>query len=271
MSFFRQFPKTVYDFQSDGIDTQVVDLFRSVKVQNLYSDDLSIYTYYNINNGERPDILSNTLYGTPEYYWTFFVVNDKLKSGLSEWPMSAGEFDAYMDQEYAGTVIQTYPQLGLAANGVSILYTNSLAGPDMFHPGDRVQGVRSGANGFVVSTDVQLSQLLLRDVTDGSGGAFFKENGTENLVYYTGTNDRSVTIAKVFSHRDAPHHYEDADGLITYTSLSINEGVSPSRVLTTVSNYEYEMQLNDERANLRIVRPEAIYNFAKTFRELINA
>ena len=42
-------------------------------------------------------------------------------------------------------------------------------------------------------------------------------------------------------------------------------------VLTTVSNYEYEMQLNDERANLRIVRPEAIYDFAKTFRELINA
>ena len=253
MPFFRQFPKTVYDFQSDGIDTQVVDLFRSVKVRNLYSDDLSIYTYYNINNGDRPDILSNTLYGTPEYYWTFFVVNDKLKSGLSEWPMSAGEFDAYMDQEYAGTVIQTYP----------IGAKNSLAG--MFSPPDRVQGVISGANGYVVSTDVQLSQLLLRDVAGGP----FLVNEAEDLRKY-GDSSKAVAIAKVFSHRDAPHHYEDANGLIAYTGLSINEGLTLP-TLTTVSNYEYEMQLNDERANLRIVRPEAIYDFAKTFRELINA
>ena len=254
MPFFRQFPKTVYDFQSDGIDTQVVDLFRSVKVRNLYSDDLSIYTYYNINNGDRPDILSNTLYGTPEYYWTFFVVNDKLKSGLSEWPMSAGEFDAYMDQEYAGTVIQTYPRGAI----------NSLAG--MFSPPDRVQGVISGANGYVVSTDVQLSQLLLRDVAGGP----FLVNEAEDLRKYYENSGKAVAIAKVFSHRDAPHHYEDANGLITYTGLSINEELTLP-TLTTVSNYEYEMQLNDERANLRIVRPEAIYDFAKTFRELINA
>jgi len=274
MSFFQQFPKAVYDFQSNGIDTRIVDLFRFVKVQDLYSDDLSIYTYQQINNGERPDILSNTLYGTPEYYWTFFVVNDQLKSGLSAWPMSSGEFDAYMDEEYSGTVIQTYPTVVNLPTGTE--YRNSLAGTvegasGTFFVGDMVTGMDSGATGYVVSVDVQLSQILLRNIN----GTF----NSEELIR-SGDESASVQIGEIYVHRDAPHHYEDSEGNILYSNRSIDETIDPvtgvgtnilNPALTIISNYEYEMQLNDERANLRIVRPEAIYNFAKTFRELINA
>lgn len=256
MSFFRQFPKTVYDFQDNGIDTKIVDLFRFVKVNDAYLDDMSLYTYYQISNGERPDIVSNRLYGTPEYYWTFFVVNEQLKTGLSGWPMSSAEFDAYLDEEYSGTVIETWPYKN---------YQNASIGT--YTLGEEVHGSVSGASGYVVSKDVQMSQLLLRDV----GGTFLTD-GNETL--FGETSQSNVGIAKVYLHRDAPHHYEDSDGNIVYNQLFINESAThedPVQSLNAITNYEYEMQLNDERSNLRIVRPEAVYNFAKKFRELINA
>ena len=57
MSFFRQFPKIQYDFQNNGIDTRIIDIFRFVKADDRYLDDLSTYAFYQIQNGDRPDIV----------------------------------------------------------------------------------------------------------------------------------------------------------------------------------------------------------------------
>jgi len=111
MAFFKQFPKTQYDFNSLNIGTTITDIFRYIKIDKTLFDDISTYQYYNIQSGDRPDIVSNILYGTPEYYWTFFLCNDDLKNGLSSWPMSQSEFETYMDTEYSGIVIQTAPQI----------------------------------------------------------------------------------------------------------------------------------------------------------------
>lgn len=256
MSFFRQFPKTAYDFEDNGIDTKIVDLFRFVKINDAYLDDLSLYTYYQVSNGERPDVVSNKLYGSPEYYWTFFIANEQLKTGLSGWPMSSGEFDSYLEDEYSGTVIETWPYRNYQGASVGT-----------YAIGEQVHGSLSGASGYVVSKDAQMSQVLLRDV-DGT----FRSNSNETL--YGETSASNVGIARVYLHRDAPHHFEDSDGNIVYNQRFINESPTsedPTQSLSTITNYEYEMQLNDERGNIRIVRPEAVYAFAKKFRELINA
>ena len=41
--------------------------------------------------------------------------------------------------------------------------------------------------------------------------------------------------------------------------------------LTAVSNYAYELDLNEKRANIRVVRAEEIYRFAQRFKQLLNA
>ena len=50
MSFFKQFPKTNYSFQSNQ-PTSIVDLFRHVDVNNRLASDISSYTYYEIEEG----------------------------------------------------------------------------------------------------------------------------------------------------------------------------------------------------------------------------
>ena len=100
MSFFRKFPLTSYDFPGDGSLTKIVDLFRNVEADFNKLDNSIAYSYYNIPDGARPDTASQLIYQTPDYYWTFFVVNDALNAGISAWPMSTQNFENYITQEY---------------------------------------------------------------------------------------------------------------------------------------------------------------------------
>ena len=88
MAFFRQFPKVAYDFNRQGVINNMVDIYRSVRPLQNFVDNTSAYTYYEIRNGERPDIVSRNLYGNQNFYWTLFIINDFLHDGLQAWPMS---------------------------------------------------------------------------------------------------------------------------------------------------------------------------------------
>tara|TARA_B110000196_G_scaffold317342_1_gene330319 strand:+ start:146 stop:1186 length:1041 start_codon:yes stop_codon:yes gene_type:complete len=98
--FFKQFPKTSYSIENDAIRTEVTDYFRYVDVIDKFAYDLYSYQNVDIIDGERPDNLSQRLYGTPDYYWTFFIVNDDLKNGLSSWPKSASELSKHTTNQF---------------------------------------------------------------------------------------------------------------------------------------------------------------------------
>ena len=61
MSFFSQFPKVKYDISANGIKTDLTDMFRHVDVKEGFIDDIGTYTWFEIMEGERPDIVSNRL------------------------------------------------------------------------------------------------------------------------------------------------------------------------------------------------------------------
>ena len=109
MAFFKQFPKVEYDFNRTGVKQNMVDLFRSVRPLPSFLDNYSAYKFYEVKNGERPDIVSQRLYGTSQYYWTLFVVNDFLHDGMRSWPMSQEDLYTYIEKEYEGYVIETNP------------------------------------------------------------------------------------------------------------------------------------------------------------------
>tara|TARA_R110000737_G_scaffold7175_4_gene21665 strand:+ start:3113 stop:5941 length:2829 start_codon:yes stop_codon:yes gene_type:complete len=100
MSFFEQFPKLKYDTNQDGIQNNLTDIFRYVDVIEGAVDNLYAYSYTEVADGERPDQLSQRLYGTPDYYWSFFITNDRLKNGLTDWPKSSNELDNYINYIY---------------------------------------------------------------------------------------------------------------------------------------------------------------------------
>jgi hypothetical protein len=100
MPFFRYFPTEQYSFVSPGTTQEVTNIFRNVDAKDELLDDAVSYQLYTIRDGERPDVVSQKIYGDPDYYWSFFVVNNTLKNGLKDWPLSNHELERYLELNF---------------------------------------------------------------------------------------------------------------------------------------------------------------------------
>ena len=210
MAYFKQFPTLNYDFDRNGIQQKVVDIYRAARPLDAYIDDLNAYSFYSVKNGERPDIVSQRLYGTTQYYWTFFIINDFLHDGLAAWPMSQEKLHEYMEQEFAGVVITTNPTVDESGDiGVQFGVDNSLSG--RFQLGETITGTNSGATGTLVKKNADMNQLVLQNVT----GSFIgnstpgPQNASESIT--GGTSEDSVNTYDVYQYLDAPHSYYRTD------------------------------------------------------------
>jgi hypothetical protein len=257
--FFKQFPKVEYDFNRTGIKQNMVDLFRSVRPLPSFLDNFSGYTYYNIKNGERPDIVSGRLYGSSMYYWTFFLINDHLHDGYRAWPMSQEALQEYMANSYNGFAIETNPK-------VSNNHENSLSG--RFRMGETVTGSVSNASGKVTKKIVDLSQLIVQDVT---GSFIGSSTGAKELIVGADSED-SVSTYNVYKYIDAPYYYHRTDDALkkpVTNSDQIVGGVSPAN-LSFVTNRAHLEEENDNNAKIKVIDPGSIDSFVKAYKELLN-
>jgi len=258
MSFFRNFPKVNYDYFGNGVQSKVIDIFRFVQPAKDFKDELGAYSFYEVQEGDRPDVVSQKLYNTPEYYWTFFLVNEHLRNGISAWPLSSDEFNKFIDEEYSGIVITCRPQYNYDGDGLLQSIENSVAGK--FRIGEQVVGFLSGATGFIESKDATSQQLVIRDVQ----GVFRKEE----LIRGNSTED-SIESYEVYDRQLAPRHYEDDKGRIVNSSIHISGGTPPQQ-LNLITNREFEEELNNQRSKIRVIREEFIFEFADRYQELLN-
>jgi hypothetical protein len=114
---FSPYPKIQYDLYSDGSTFTLTDITRGVVVdRSRLPDDSLLYTLYELNDGDRPDVVSHKIYGDVQYYWTFFIINDFLREGLTAWQLPAIEFNRMIEYEYG-----KYSALTTAANDYNSL------------------------------------------------------------------------------------------------------------------------------------------------------
>ena len=106
MSFFRNFPVISYNFGDEVTqDTLFQNLSVYVDLLDQVIDDVTVYTTYEILDGERPDIVSHKLYGTVDFYWTLFLLNKKLR--IQGWPLTMQEQYDAVKQYYPNQVVTT--------------------------------------------------------------------------------------------------------------------------------------------------------------------
>ena len=299
MGYFKQFPKIQYDFNRDGVINNVIDIFRQVRPLQNFVDEFASYQYITVPDGQRPDVLSKKLYDTPNFYWTFFLINDHLHDGIGSWPMSMSDLDEYIATEYDGFALETRPNLVPNTDLGVMEFRNSLAG--RFTVGETITGATSNATGKLMKKDIYLNQLIVKDVTGtflGAGDGNTLENVSGNRVDELGniTTD-TVQVWKAWKYADAPHHYyESGDGKtdrITNpdgsTSYGIEAHVSNANFFSVpddatlalqiqegsvadpeyVSNRQYVFDLNEERSRIRVIDPNHIGKFNDAFRALI--
>ena len=97
MSYFKHFPNILYQSplshkDSSGDFIAVKNIFRRTKLKDYLQGSVSVFNKYIIEDGERPDTISELLYGSPQY--DFVVV---LTAGITninhQWPIQ--DFQVY--------------------------------------------------------------------------------------------------------------------------------------------------------------------------------
>ena len=74
MSYFSMFPNLSYDAKGNGRETIMKDIFRRVKL--VTKNQLIEFDYYDVQDGDAPEIIAHKYYGDPELHWTILIVND---------------------------------------------------------------------------------------------------------------------------------------------------------------------------------------------------
>ena len=269
MAFFKLFPKVGYDLNNNGVLQNIVNIYRSVRPLKEFLDDYSAYNFYEITNGERPDIVSQRLYGTPDFYWTFFLINDYLHDGLASWPMSQEDLQKYMQTEYEGFAITTQVVIARDSDNIITDHEGSLSG--RFTLGETMTGGTSLATGTLTKKLNDLNQLIIQNCTGAYLGDPDTGGGVKEVITGASTGD-SVDSYRVYKYLDAPYYYHDEtdpEKRITDNGQFI-VGAKPESDLAIVTNRAWLEQSNDERSRLRVIDPEYISDFVDRFEELIN-
>lgn len=275
-NFFKQFPTVGYDFDRNGILQNMTDIFRHVKPLDNFIDNSLGYRFYEIQDGERPDIVSQKLYGTPNYYWTFFVVNERLHDGYREWPMSQIDFSEYLDKKYEGVaIIPGRPSVTTNTDGIVLSSNNSLGG--RFIIGEKIRGQVSNAEGTLVQKNVDMHQVILQKVT---GNFLGDETGLSSVEEIKGlSSDDIVDTYKVYNYIDAPYQYYHSSDTekkaVSYSNAFQNtssgrENTVDEANIKFISNRQHENELNEARSFIRYISPQYIQEFVRKYENLIN-
>ena len=126
--YFKRFPLVGYNFGDNEAQTLFPNLTAYVDIIDQVKQEISFYEKYTILDGDRPDIVSQKLYGTPDYHWTFFAMNDQLRE--SGWPMPEHELRTMVKKRYPHRAVTTEGNIA-----------------SFFLPGVNVVGKTSGTTG----------------------------------------------------------------------------------------------------------------------------
>jgi hypothetical protein len=249
--FFNDFPVVPYNFGDDELPVLFPNITAYVQLSEKQIDNVTSYETYYIKDGERPDNVSSTLYGTPDHHWTFFYINNSLL--MQGWPLGNTEL-----LEFAKKV---YPYQALSTN--RNFQTTALEGQLVF-------GGNTGAPGIVRKRDLDQGYLFVEPTTsivftNADKVISYEEDGVSKILPITNVEDQYL----------AAHHYENTDGeyvdvISGYTGTFPNETVIFNTVgLTKITYYERLVEQNETLRTIRVLRPDVVDDLVSEFRRLI--
>ena len=98
--YFNMIPKIYYDSKANDKYDLLTNLMTRVKLRTDIKNDIFDYDYYNVIDGETPEIIAHKYYDNPELHWTILVANDIIDY-YEDWPMTVQRFEEFVKDKYA--------------------------------------------------------------------------------------------------------------------------------------------------------------------------
>ena len=246
MTYFSQFPRITTT--SNGKIIVIEDFLRRVGMTHAFRDNAILLEDYIVSDGETLEAVSNAVYGTPLYHWVLLLVNG-FTDYRNEWPIFNSQIPALVALKYK--VIETFTAtsvyVAIATNIITLAEHDVFTGDEVVYNnggGTSIGGLTSGSTYYVVKITANTIKLA---TTHANAVA-----GTPVVIDLTAVGiGTSHTFTKQGDGEQVHHYYDASIGYIVDQDDS-NINISP------VTNYEYEIQVNDDKRTVKILSPNLI-------------
>lgn len=290
--FFKEFPKVDYRFGDHESPVQFQHLGTYIDILDQVKDYIVFYENHVISNGERPDALSYRLYKNPNYYWTFWLLNNSIRQ--SGWPLRDAEVWPQAQKYYPNTCFTTSAvtqekeaKLVETPEGSIIEWTPTqlktpLCKSKNFRPGNWVWFKYSKTVGKILRIDQELGLLHVEmsgeyRKLDEMMESISEEDALEiqkNPEYNPKYQYEELDIIKHYDQFDAPHHYEDFEG--NWISPTYSEEYphimdqTSVNSMNSVSYYQRLRETNDDQKIISVIKKESIKTIVAEFQSLLS-
>ena len=98
--YFNDFPQIKYDCTGNGTFTTIQDIMTRIKVRDYIKENTSLFSKYDVADGETPEMIAFKLYGDVSFHWVVLLFNQIINT-YYDWPLSVHNFQRFVTNKYA--------------------------------------------------------------------------------------------------------------------------------------------------------------------------
>lgn len=234
------------------------DITTNVRIRTEVLSNITVYDTYDFQDGDTPDIIAAKYYGSPHFHWAIMLANE-MYDYETDFPKGTQELDEYIHEKYNKFEATSWSYVG-------DLVTATIPGHDIALSGGEYVSIY---NAWVVDEDGETVQAAYMDnpldllsANTETGVVTFRAEGP-----LEGTPSGGLTLY-TYDRQYGIHHYE-INGYVVNADDEHSTFQRDVTGATEVSNYDYEVSLNDAKRRLKLITPDIVTKLQRELSELI--
>ena len=98
-NYFSYFPSVEHDLKQNGTFVTVTNILKRFKIHDDARDQTEVFYPYQLQDGDRPDVVAEKYYGNANYAWLVLFSNN-IVDPVKEWPLYGTDFRNYLVTKY---------------------------------------------------------------------------------------------------------------------------------------------------------------------------
>jgi len=245
--YFNNFPKVDYSIDGTGQTETVTNIVNRYGILRNVLANAGSYVLYEVEDGETPELLAEKMYRDVGAGWIILYAN-RILDPQFDWPLSEENFRKYIVEKYGSVAnaqisIHHYEKVVETTVGDQTYKRVYLIGKERYT--EEALDVPytyytpyNGANSWILTAD---TLILTADNTS------FTADHSNHYAY----DDTSI-----------PEYY-------TYEAHNVNDTtVFMNTYGNAISNYDYELQQNDDRKFIKVIKSQYYGQIISEFKSL---
>lgn len=270
---------------------EISDITTTFKVQQKVLEEGAYPIRVSVPETDRPEVFSHRVYGDSKMHWLILNLNNRTNP-FYDWVLGPQSFENYMEEKYPGYTLFLTDVSGLNGFTGSFRINDIVYSTGSTFASAQPSIVSSLKNARVVSYDPSYCRLVIeftqKTAWVPAEGEYITGQNTDILgtaTYYV------ARIGKVIESQYAAHHFENLDGellnprvpaayhneLMETSNFGFTFGSTPlGRYILedfgsyTITNREYEIEVNDANRNIDMVSRSYLNNIERDVEMLLN-